>query len=31
VEKFINTARYIPLSTKLQTALGTMIVSMEVP
>jgi len=31
VEKFINTDRYIPISTKLQTALCTMIVSMEVP
>jgi len=31
VEKFINTDRYIPMSTKLQTALCTMTVSMEGP
>jgi hypothetical protein len=31
VEKFINTDRYIPMSTKLQTALCTMTVSMETP
>jgi len=31
VEKFINTDRYIPISTKLQTALCTMTVSMEAP
>jgi len=31
VEKFINTDRYIPMSTKLQTALCTMAVSMEAP
>jgi len=30
VEKFINTDRYIPMSTKLQTALCMMTVSMEV-
>jgi len=29
VEKIINTGRYIPISTKLQTALCTMTVSME--
>jgi len=29
VEKFINTVRYIPTSTKLQTALCMMTVSME--
>jgi len=31
VEKFINTDRYIPISTKLQTALCMMTVSMEAP
>jgi len=31
VEKFINTDRYIPMSTKLQTALCTMTISMEAP
>jgi hypothetical protein len=31
VEKIINTDRYIHMSTKLQTALYTMTVSMEVP
>jgi hypothetical protein len=31
VEKIINTDRYIPMPTKLQTALCTMTVSMEAP
>jgi hypothetical protein len=31
VEKFINTDGYIPMSTKLQTALWTMTVSTEAP
>jgi hypothetical protein len=31
VEKFINTDRYIPMLTKLQTAVCTMTVSMEAP
>jgi hypothetical protein len=31
MEKFINTDRYIPMATKLQTALCTMTVSMEAP
>jgi len=31
LEKFINTDRYIPISTELQTSLCMMTVSMEVP
>jgi len=31
VEKFINTDRYIPMSTKLQTSLCTMTVSVAAP
>jgi hypothetical protein len=31
VEKFINTDRYSPMSTELQTALHTMTASMEAP
>jgi len=31
VERFINTDRYIPVSTKLQTALCTMTVGVEAP
>jgi hypothetical protein len=30
MEKFINTDKHIPMSTKLQTALRTMTVSIEV-